>query len=328
MPDKIRFGIFGTGVAAEQFAEACGVLADEVVLQGVASRSRERADAFAARWGIAQAYDNYETLSLARNVDVIFVATPHNFHLENMRLAAQNSKNVLCAKPAGISLWETEQMRIFSARNLRFMMEASWMLFLPAWRKLRELYLTGAIGRATTLHAEISLEAPAGRLERLLEPGLAGGALLALGVQNLLAAGELLGFDAELGEVKWDAADSGVDREHGFTLQHANGATSSLRAAIGSPLANQLVLAGDKGTLTLHGHPMATRLVFARNDGDSVTFDYPHRANGMEFGIHHVCGCIRDNKFESDIASFGQSESAMRLSDAVRRSICLLYPFE
>src|SRR5438874_411976 len=101
MTDVVRWGILGTGKIAKAFANA---LKDTpgAVLAGVGSRTIESAQAFADEFGAqsgATAYGSYEALAQAGDVDLIYVGTPHPAHVDNVRMALEAGKGVLCEKP-------------------------------------------------------------------------------------------------------------------------------------------------------------------------------------------------------------------------------------
>ena len=93
----MRWGILSTGTIAKNFAQTAGQMPD-VQMQAVASRSRESAEAFARAYDIPTAHDSYEALANDPNVEIVYVATPHSRHAEDMKLLIQAGKHVLCEK--------------------------------------------------------------------------------------------------------------------------------------------------------------------------------------------------------------------------------------
>ena len=91
----IRWGILSTGVIAKNFAETAKQMAD-VKITAVASRSQKKADDFGWKYGIAHCYDSYEALAKDPEVDIVYVATPHSRHFEDVKLMIENGKHVLC----------------------------------------------------------------------------------------------------------------------------------------------------------------------------------------------------------------------------------------
>jgi len=82
MSEKIRWGILSTGHISGKFAEALKIL-PEAEISAVASRNAGIAKKFAEKHGILKAYGSYSALADDPEVDVVYIGTPHSFHLEN-----------------------------------------------------------------------------------------------------------------------------------------------------------------------------------------------------------------------------------------------------
>ena len=101
--DKVRWGILGGGRIANDFAN-CLALLSQAKIEAVASRSEERASQFSKRHRAEKYYTSYEELVNDPEVEIIYVATTHNFHKDHVRLCLENGKHVLCEKPHGKKL--------------------------------------------------------------------------------------------------------------------------------------------------------------------------------------------------------------------------------
>jgi dihydrodiol dehydrogenase / D-xylose 1-dehydrogenase (NADP) len=144
MSDKIRWGILSTGNIARSFATGLQTAPDAELI-AVGSRTKESADTFADRFNIPRRYGSYEDLVNDRDVDVIYVGTPHTFHAENSLLCLDAGKAVLCEKPFTINAREADTL-IQRAREKRlFLMEAMWTRFTPAMRLWGSVNVSGAI---------------------------------------------------------------------------------------------------------------------------------------------------------------------------------------
>ena len=97
MPEKIRWGILSTGHISGRFAEALRIL-PEAEISAVASRNADTAKKFAEEHGILKAYGSYSALADDPEVDVVYIGTPHSFHLENSVMCMRAGKSVLCEK--------------------------------------------------------------------------------------------------------------------------------------------------------------------------------------------------------------------------------------
>ena len=94
----MNIGILGSGTIAHKMAYTVSRM-ENVTLAAVGSRSKEKAQKFADEYGIAKAYGSYEELAADETIDLIYVATPHSRHFEDIMLCLENGRNVLSEKP-------------------------------------------------------------------------------------------------------------------------------------------------------------------------------------------------------------------------------------
>ena len=174
MSTNIRWGIISTGRIAHKFAQATKLLPD-AELVAVGSRSQEAAEVFGKEFGVPRCHGSYEDLVADPEVDAVYVATPHPFHLPNTVLALEAGKHVLCEKPLTVNAGEAaEVIRVARTKGL-FLMEAMWTRFLPVWVDLKARLDSGEFGEIAHLQANFGVPMPADEA-RIHEPGLAGGA--------------------------------------------------------------------------------------------------------------------------------------------------------
>ena len=109
MSGKIRWGLIGPGTHLAQVRQGLEFVPDAEVY-AVASRSQEKADAFGAEFGATSCYGSYEELANDPQVDVAYIGTPNNYHLENTLLCLKAGKHVLCEKPFAVNAKEAQIM--------------------------------------------------------------------------------------------------------------------------------------------------------------------------------------------------------------------------
>src|SRR3954453_3240631 len=105
----------------------------------VGSRSLERAHVFAARFGIPRSFGSYEALADDPDVDAVYVATPQSRHATDTVLFLSAGKHVLCEKPFALNALQAKEMAAAAEQPPRFLMEALWSRFLPAYRELAQI---------------------------------------------------------------------------------------------------------------------------------------------------------------------------------------------
>src|SRR6187402_265920 len=192
MKKKIRWGILGCGKIANKFATDLQLIED-AELVAVASRDVEKGKAFASLFHARLNFNTYEALASCDEVDVIYIATPHGFHLEHTSLCLQHSKAVLCEKPMAINSKQVKEMIDLAQKQKVFLMEAFWTKFLPQYQKVVELIQAGEIGTIKMIEADFGFKATSPTPQRLYDVALGGGALLDVGIYPVFLALSLLG---------------------------------------------------------------------------------------------------------------------------------------
>ena len=150
---SLRWGILGTGWIAERFVAALHRHTRQRVV-AVGSRSVASAKDFAERTGVGRAHGAYADLAADPEVDVVYVATPHNHHRAHALLALDAGKHVLVEKPIGLSAAEAQEIADRAAERGVFCAEAMWTFFLPRYDVVRQLLDDGVLGEVRTVLAD------------------------------------------------------------------------------------------------------------------------------------------------------------------------------
>jgi len=271
-PVKCRWAIIGTGDVAGKFViglrSAPGA---EAAL--VASRSAERAAAFAAQLGVATSVGGYEAAA-ASDVDAVYIATPPSEHRANALLFIAAGKPVLIEKPFAASA-DDAQAIIAAARAAGvFCMEGLWTRFLPALQLARNLIAEGRIGAPRALFASFAVAERVDPANSFFRPELGGGATAHRGVYPISLAVDLLG-PAVLEAALVARGETGVDEEATAILRHDGGGVSTLYAGARTTADNGLTLLGTEGALRFAGpiyRPFGVRMesVHPRRRGGTI----------------------------------------------------------
>src|SRR5690606_19700046 len=188
--DKIRWGILGAGVIAHKLANAVQLDPDSQLI-AVASRTPEKAAGFAAAHDIEAC--SYEVLVNRDDIDVVYVATTHNFHYENTLLALNHDKHVLVEKPFTVNEREARLLINLAKDKSLFLMEALWVRYLPSIQRLSQVLNEGARGEVKLLNIIFGGIAPPEYQVRMYALELAGGVTLDMGIYPITLANFLLG---------------------------------------------------------------------------------------------------------------------------------------
>ena len=328
MAKKIRWGILGTGGIAKKFAEGLQIL-PEADLVAVGSRAADTAESLACAFGIPHQHSSYDDLANDPDVDVVYIATPHTFHMENTILCLKAGKAVLCEKPFAVNASQTQQMLNVAATKKLFLMEAMWTRFLPIIVKVREWLAEGLIGRARMVTADFGFRADWIPKHRLFNPELGGGALLDVGVYCVSMASMVFGKPPAKIMGLAHMGRTGVDEQSAMVLGYADGQLASLSCAVRTQTPQQTFIVGTKGRIKIHS-PFwkGTAATISIEDGEDRMVEMPLEGNGYNYQAREVMKCLRAGKLESDIMPLNETLLIMKTMDEIRAQWGLKYPME
>ncbi len=323
---NFSWGILGPGGIARAFAKDLTYLEGHTV-GAVGSRSLINAQVFANDFG-GTAYGSYEELVNDSTIDAIYVATPHPAHHDNVILALNAGKPVLCEKPFAVNAAEAQAMVDAASHNKVALMEAMWARFLPHYAKVREIVASGVLGPILSIHADHGQRLADQNIPRLVDPHLAGGALLDLGIYPISFAHMILGNPLSINSSAV-MTDKGVDAQTSMIFTYENGAHSVLTTTMIEQTPCRAVVAGLHGWLEIDRtfyNPATMRVIL--NDGSVTQYPSTYTGHGLREQAESFKQLVQSGKLESEILSWQDTIDIMKTMDAVREQIGLKYPFE
>ena len=318
--NKINWGIIGLGNIANQFA-ADLLLIEEANLVAVASRGIEKATDFANQYNCPKAYDSYEALFADDQVDIVYIATPHDSHAELSIKALENGKHVLCEKPMSLSYNEAVRMIESSKTHNKFFMEAFWTRFIPSVKEVLEKVNQGIIGDLNYVKADFNFYADEAAGGRLFDKQLGGGALYDIGVYPLFLSYIMLGIPKEI-IAKSIYSKNGIDLQTSMIL-HYEKAQSILNASINSESDMKAIIGGTQGHILLNAPwHVADGYAIVKNNKEEV-FNFPTLGKGYAYEAIECHNCIRNNQIESELWSHQNSLDLSKMTEEVKIQIKL-----
>jgi predicted dehydrogenase len=310
----LRWGIVGPGRIAESLVgDFEHVPAAEVV--AVASRSSDRAHAFAARHRIGRAYGSYRELIDDPDVDVLYIATPHPQHLAIGLEAARAGKSLLVEKAFTATLAGAQSLIDTVRANEVFAMEAMWTRFQPAMVKARELLAAGAVGAVRSVQADLGVLRAFDPSDRVFAYELGGGAILDLGVYLVSFAQMVLGTPTSV-SARGALEPSGVDAEASLLLGFPGGRTATLMCSLHSPMPGHARIFGSTGwidVLPRFHHPRS--IVLHRHGAEPERFERPALGGGYAHELIEVTESITTGRAESTIMPLDDTLAVQQVMD-------------
>lgn len=320
--NTIKWGIIGLGNIANQFA-ADLVLLQDATLFAVASRDHNKAIEFAQNYNCIKSYDSYEALFKDDQVDIIYIATPHDSHAQLSIKALENGKHVLCEKPMSLSYKDAVRMIEASRKHNKFFMEAFWTRFIPSIKEVLEKINQGIIGDVKHVKADFAFYADEKEGGRLFNKNQGGGALFDIGVYPLFLSYILLGTPKEI-MAKSIYHKNGIDLQTSMILQYEN-AQSVLSASIVSESDIKATIGGTQGHIQLNAPWfIADGYSVAKNDKEE-TFSLPNLGKGYTYEALECHDCIRNNQIESKLWSHQNSLDLSKIVEEIKNQIGLSF---
>lgn len=323
---EFKWGILGPGGIARAFAKDIALL-DGHRVAAVGSRTLSNAQEFAQSFGGA-VYGSYQELVLDPHIDAIYVATPHPWHKENVIAALNAGKPVLCEKPFAVNAREAQEMVDAAQVNNLALMEAMWSRFLPHYAQVREIIASGVLGKILTVHADHGQRLADQNIPRLVEPSLAGGALLDLGIYPVSFAHMILGNPSKI-TASGVLTEKGVDEQTSMIFDYADGAQAVLSTTMMEQTPCRAVVAGVNGWLEIDRvfySPTSMRVNFF--DGSVTQYPNTYKGHGIREEAEVFRQLVRSGKQQSELLNWNDTVDIMKTLDTVRSHIGLRYPFE
>ena len=324
--DKLRVGIIGTGWIAEKAAitlngtECCEALA-------VGSRSQEKADEFAAKWGIPKAYGSYTELIADPDIDLVYVGTPHSHHFDVTKEALQAGKPCLVEKAFMANHRQAKEIVDLAHERRVFLAEAIWTRYQPVVKMVRDLMAEGRIGTPRLLTATLGYSM--GEKPRIMRPDLCGGALLDLGVYALNFVRMFFPADIVSMESQCVKSTTGMDLTNAISLVLSDGMLCNLQSSAACVGDNIGVIAGTEGNLIIDNINNPQQITVNGPDRTYIeTIHVPKQITGYEYQFVACRQALIDGLLEPREMPHAETLYIMELMDGLRRKWDVRYPMD
>lgn len=318
----VRWGILGAGNIAHRFARS---LAHEPHSQlvGISCRTEQKAQAFAAEFGVPQAHvyagkDAHEALLADPTIDAIYLAVPHAFHHDWAIAALKAGKAVLSEKPAALNASEMRDIAATARETGVLYMEGMKTRFVPLYTRIKNAVASGTIGEVTSVDTTLCNDMAA-EIEKNhsyhVQP-VGGGVLLDCGCYCATWLEDYLP-----GAIKVDNVDgiekNGIDYYADAQLT-IGGKPATLECAFDRKKARRTIIRGTKGTIVvndLHRPQVAAITIYG---GPAQYITEPYNVDDFYGEIAHFSHLLRHGHTESPVMPLDASIRSAEMLDAIR----------
>ena len=322
---KLRVGIIGAGWIAEKAAITLDGLAN-CEAYAIASRSKEKAEAFAEKWKIRKAYGSYSELIADPSVDLVYVATPHSHHYDVTREALLAGKPCLVEKAFMANLRQAKEIVELARERKVFLAEAIWTRYQPVVKMMRDL-ISSRIGTPRLVTATLGYSM--GDKPRIMRADLCGGALLDLGVYALNFV--RMFFDADIVSITSQCVKSqtGMDLTNTMTLVLSDGVLCNLQSSAACVGDNIGVIAGTDGNLIIDNINNPQKITVNGPDRTYIeTIRVPQQITGYEYQFIACRQALIDGLLEPKEMPLEETLYIMELMDGLRKDWGVKYPMD
>lgn len=319
-----KWASLGTGVIANELAQAMEALGGK--LYSVANRTYDKGVAFAEKYGIEKVYQEIDQVFEDPEVDIIYISTPHNTHINYLRKALAAGKHVLCEKSITLNSEELVEAIQLAEENHVKLAEAMTIFHMPIYRKLSEIVDSGKLGPLKVIQMNFGSYKEYDMTNRFFNRNLAGGALLDIGVYALSLVRWFMTSQPTdmVSQVK--LAPTGVDEQAGILLTNAEGEMATVTLSLHAKQPKRGTIAYDKGYIELYEYPRGQRAVITyTEDGSQEVIKSGETAKALQYEVLDMEAAVsgRENHLY-----LNYSRDVMELMTQLRKDWGLVYPEE
>lgn len=320
---KYNWAVLGTGVIANETATA--MVKNGRRLYAVGNRTHEKAVAFAEKYGIEKVYDDFNDMFTDPDVDIIYITTPHNTHINFMKKAIENKKHILVEKSITLNSDELSEAVELAKKNGVVIGEAMTIYHMPIFKELKKILDSDELGRVNLITANFGSFKPYDMRNRFFNRNLAGGAMLDIGVYALSLVRYF--FDSSpndtLSQVKY--APTGVDEQSGLLLMNDDGQMASVMLSLHSKQPKRAMISCERGYIEIMEYPRAWEAkITDAESGESRLVKAGKNEDALWYEIEDMEKSVSND----DCMHLDYTEDVMRLMTSFRQEWNMKYPEE
>lgn len=311
-----RFAVMGAGTIANKFCDAVSRL-EGCTVAAVASKSMERARAFAADNHIPTAYDSYRDMLVQEKPDCVYIGAIGAAHYELILLCLDHKVPVLCEKTMCLTAEQSAHVFRRAREEHIFVMEAMWSRFLPAFCQTKAWMESGIVGAPVLMDMAVGFTPSPGKRERCFNKELGGGIAYDITVYGYELATFLMPGPITKEQIHVVWSDSGVDLTNHIMLAFGN-ATASINTSFAAPIGSNLTIYCEKGRIVLPKAQSASSAQLYDKSGTLIEeIVDPYAENGFVYEVQEVMDCIKSGKIESDVIPHADTLACAQFIDRI-----------
>lgn len=321
---KLNWGILGTGWIATEMAEALKRVNNEIY--AVCGTSLASAQQFADKYGVINAYGSADEMIRDDNIDIVYIATPHNLHHKFLIQSLKAGKHVFCEKAITVNDQQLEEaVKIAHEKNL-VICDGVTLFHMPLFKKLKEIVDSGVIGAVKMVQVNFGSCKEYDVNNRFFSKELAGGALLDIGVYATSFARYFMNSKPNTVLTTANFFETGVDETSGIILRNPEGQMAVMALTMRAKQPKRGVVAGELGYIEVNNYPRGNvATITYTNDGHVETIELGDSAKALDYEVLDMQKYVHENGGKENLEYI---RDVMATLTEIRRQWNMTYPFE
>lgn len=324
MEETMNWGIIGTGWIGGEMAQALNNLHQGVY--AVSARNLEKTKEFARKYNIAKVYTDWREMIRDPQIDIIYIATPHNLHYEQMKEALLAGKNVFCEKAITVNDRQLEECVKIAREKGLIISDGVTLLHMPLFKELKNIVDSGRLGPVKMVQVNFGSCKEYDVNNRFFSKDLAGGALLDIGVYAVSFARWFMKSCPNVVLTTANYFETGVDETSGIVLKNPDQQMAVIALTMRAKQPKRGVVACEKGYIEVDVYPRADKAkIVWTEDGHVEEITAGESARALEYEALDMEEYVRQG---SDKENLDMIRDVMKVLSSVRNQWGLVYPFE
>ena len=325
MAKELRWAVLGTGVIANEMAQALEQMGKS--LYAVGNRTHEKAVAFAEKYHVTKVYDDFHEMFTDPEIDIIYITTPHNTHIEFLRQALANGKHVLCEKSITLNSDELNEALQIAEKHHVILAEAMTIWHMPIYKKLWDIVQSGELGKVQIITMNFGSFKEYDMSNRFFNMNLAGGAMLDIGVYALSIVRSFLDEQPDEIVSQWKLSPTGSDEQATILLKNAQGQMATVALSMHSKQPKRAMISLEKGYIEIMEYPRADKAVIVdAESGAQTEITAGDTADALYYEMQDMEQAVKSG--DASAMQLAYSRDVMEIMTKLRKDWGMKYPGE
>ncbi len=321
---EYKWAVLGCGVIANQMGQAFAKAGRH--LYAVGNRTQAKAEAFAKTYGVDKVYTDFHDMFRDPEVDIIYLTTPHNTHIQYLREALAAGKHVLCEKSITLNADELQEAKKLAEQHGAVLAEAQTIFHMPLYRELERRKEAGEFGRVNVITMNFGSFKEYDAPNRFFSREKAGGAMLDIGVYALSCARIFLDSAPDTFETMMLPASTGVDMTSVTILRNAQNQMMTMALSLHSKQPKRAMISCDKAYIEIMEYPRSARAVITWTEtGEQTIVEAGRTEDALLYEMQDMERAVAG---DDHIMRFTYTEEVMDLMTRIRGAWGFTYPEE